>query len=127
VNKVDRCTILLLVYTSFCDSFAQDIWNSQSPDMLGFTLLASAALFFVVLLTMLGLCRVLGIEPAGRAAVVFCGSKKSLATGVPMAHLMFAGHPAIGLILLPIMLYHSLQLLVCAPIASYWAQRSEEA
>jgi sodium/bile acid cotransporter 7 len=56
--------------------------------------------------------------------VVFCGTKKSLATGVPMAHLVFAGHAGLGLILLPIMLYHPLQLLICTPLANRWARET---
>lgn len=124
VSKVDRGVILLLVYTSFCDSFAMGVWEAHDRMTLGLTLLATAALFFAVLGTMILLCRGLGVQPAQRSAVVFCGSKKSLATGVPMAHLIFAGNPQLGVILLPILLYHPLQLLVCAPLANAWARRT---
>ncbi len=121
----DRGTILLLVYTSFCDSFEKHIWSGNSPVNLVITIVATLVLFFVVLLTLWALCDRAGIAPAFRSAVVFCGTKKSLATGVPMAHLVFAGQAGLGLILLPIMLYHPLQLLICTPLANRWAREAE--
>ena len=54
---------------------------------------------------------------------VFCGSKKSLANGIPMANILFAGHPALGLLVLPLMVYHQLQLIVCSVIAARYANR----
>jgi sodium/bile acid cotransporter 7 len=62
-----------------------------------------------------------------RIASQLCGSKKSLATGVPMAQLIFEGNPALGVILLPIMIYHPLQLVITAMLASRWARRPEPA
>jgi len=121
----DRGTILILVYTSFCDSFAKHIWTGNSPATLILTLIATLGLFFLVLRLLWMVCDRFGIAPEFRAAVVFCGTKKSLATGVPMAHLIFAGNPALGLILLPIMVYHPLQLLICTPLANRWAKEAE--
>jgi len=54
---------------------------------------------------------------------VFCGSKKSLANGVPMAKILFAGNPALGLIVLPLMIFHQLQLIVCSTLARKYADR----
>ncbi len=121
----DRGTILLLVYTSFCDSFANHIWSGSSPLTLIITLAATLGLFFLVLFLLWKLCDRGGIAPAYRAAVVFCGTKKGLAAGVPMAHLIFAGNPGLGLILLPIMVYHPLQLLICTPLANRWAKEAQ--
>jgi len=121
----DRGTILLLVYTSFCDSFAKHIWTGNSPATMILTLAATLGLFFLVLRMLWMVCDRFGIAPEFRSAVVFCGTKKSLATGVPMAHLIFAGNPALGLILLPIMVYHPLQLLICTPLANRWAKEAE--
>jgi sodium/bile acid cotransporter 7 len=67
----------------------------------------------------------LGFNREDRIAAIFCGSKKTLASGVPMAKLIFGAHPAIGLILLPIMVYHQLQLLVCAVLAERWAKDAD--
>ena len=56
---------------------------------------------------------------------VFCGSKKSLATGVPMAQVLFATG-SIGVILLPLMLFHQIQLMVCAVLAQRYAKRQQQ-
>jgi sodium/bile acid cotransporter 7 len=125
-QTVDRGTILLLVYTSFCDSFARRIWSNNDPATLIMTSIATLCLFFTVLLSLWWLCDRFKIAPAYRSAVVFCGTKKSLAAGIPMAMLIFVDHTAeLGLILLPIMLYHSLQLLICSPLANYWAKETQ--
>ena len=85
------------------------------------TVAGCALLFLVVLaLTQWG-SRLLGMPRGDRIAAVFCGSKKTLASGVPMAHLIFGANPAIGLILLPIMIYHPLQLAVGGVLAQHWA------
>ena len=123
---VDRGTILLLVYTSFCDSFTLHIWSHSSLGTLVLVIAATLGLFFLVLNLLCWACDRFGITRDFRAAVVFCGTKKSLATGVPMAALIFAGHPSgLGLILLPIMLYHPLQLLICTPLANRWARDAD--
>ena len=82
-----------------------------------------AALFFAVVCLATGVAaRVLGLARADRIAAVFCGSKKTLASGVPMAKLMFGASPALGVILLPIMIYHPLQLVVCGFLAERWGR-----
>jgi len=122
----DRGTILLLVYTSFCDSFALDIWAATRPAVMLSVIAATLVLFFTVLLLLWKLCDRAAIPPVLRTAVVFCGTKKSLAAGVPMASLIFTGHASgLGLILLPIMIYHSLQLLICTPLANRWAKEAQ--
>jgi solute carrier family 10 (sodium/bile acid cotransporter), member 7 len=74
--------------------------------------------------TLNAVCKLLGFSTEDRIAAVFCGSKKTLASGVPMARLMFAGHPGLSLILLPIMIYHPLQLVVCGWLANRQAARA---
>ena len=123
LNVVDRLTILLLVYTSFCDSVQAGVWHS------GATALVTSGAVSVVLL---GLALafiwlaggVLGFEAPDRIAALFCGSKKSLAAGVPMAGVIFGPGPGLALVLLPILLYHSLQLLVGGWLAGRLAARS---
>ena len=111
INAVDRLTILLLVYTSFCDSVKGGVWRSGAGS-LGIATLASVLLLGVALgLTWLA-GRALGFARDERIAVLFCGSKKTLASGVPMARLIFGAQPGLAVILLPIMIYHPLQLLV---------------
>ena len=123
VKSADRGTILLLVYTSFCDSFANGIWSGQGGGRILLVTLVAALFFAVVCLATGVAARVLGLARADRIAAVFCGSKKTLASGVPMAKLMFGASPALGVILLPIMIYHPLQLVVCGFLAERWGRQ----
>ncbi len=123
IHRVDRGTILLLVYTSFCESQRQGVWSQHGWGILGATLGGVALLLFAALQATQFICRRLGFPPEDRAAAVFCGSKKTLASGVPMASLIFGAHPGIGLILLPLILYHTLQLAVGGWLAARWGRR----
>ncbi|MCW5889967.1 MAG: bile acid:sodium symporter [bacterium] len=122
IGVVDRLTILLLVYTSFCDSVQAGVWSSGTV-----TLGASAGFSVVLLAVVMGVTwaatGALGFELPDRIAGLFCGSKKTLASGVPMARLIFGADPALGVILLPIMLYHPLQLVVCGWLAGRFARQ----
>lgn len=124
INKVDRGTILLLVYTSFCDSFKNGIWSEHGVMTPLIGLIGSFILFWLVLWTVWAVCSRLGFTSEDRIAAVFCGSKKTLASGVPMAKLMFGADPALSLILLPIMIYHPLQLVIGGILAARWSKRA---
>lgn len=123
IQVVDRLTILTLVYTSFADTVQQGIWTHYSALVLLETVLGAAVLFALVLTLTRMLARLLGLPMEDRIAAVFCGSKKTLASGVPMAHLIFGANPALGLILMPIMIYHPLQLAVGGVLAQHWGAR----
>jgi len=123
INVVDRLTILLLVYTSFCDSMKQGVWSGQGVFMMVGTVFGAGLLFFIVMTIVGAVSDTLKFPAEDRITAIFCGSKKTLASGVPMAQLIFGTHPGIGLILLPIMIYHPLQLIICASLASRWAKR----
>jgi solute carrier family 10 (sodium/bile acid cotransporter), member 7 len=123
INVVDRATILLLVYTSFCDSVKSGVWLGSGGGALLLTFAFAALLLTTLLSIMTQVARWIGFSPEDRIAAVFCGSKKTLASGVPMARLMFAGQPGLSLILLPIMIYHPLQLVVCGWLAARYAAR----
>lgn len=125
VSIVDRLTILLLVYTSFCDSMKFKVWTQHGFPAVIATFAISVALFYLMLYLVGAVCDVLRFSPEDRIAAIFCGSKKSMATGVPMAQLMFGASPSLGLILLPIMIYHPLQLLICGALANRWKNRSQ--
>jgi solute carrier family 10 (sodium/bile acid cotransporter), member 7 len=111
INIVDRLTILLLVYTSFCDSVVGGVWRSGAAP-LAVSALASVLLLATALGITWSLGRIWGFERADRITALFCGSKKTLASGVPMARLIFGSQPGLAVILLPIMIYHPLQLVV---------------
>ena len=127
LGVVDRVTILLLIYTSFCDSVKSGVWVGTGAFELAFTLLFSLTLLGTCLLLVDAVARRLGFSVEDRIVAVFCGSKKTLASGVPMARLIFAGHPGLALVLLPIMIYHPLQLVVCSWLAQRFARRPAEA
>lgn len=120
VSLVDRGTILLLVYTSFCDSFQQHIWSGHGSRQLWLVLGIALALFALAMWVMSLTAGALGFTREDKIAAMFCGSKKTLASGVPMAKLIFGAHPGLGLILLPIMIYHPLQLVICGVLAERW-------
>ena len=125
IGVLDRLTILLLVYTSFCDSVKAGVWSAGLAPLLVSTLgslvLLALAMLFVTIAS-----RALGFTLPDRIAALFCGSKKTLASGVPMARLIFGAHPGLGLILLPIMIYHPLQLVVGGWLAGRFAASKEQ-
>jgi sodium/bile acid cotransporter 7 len=123
IQVVDRLTILTLVYTSFSDSVQQGIWSQYGYSVLIQTLVICSLLFFLIYNFTQFSSRLMHLSDEDRIAAVLCGSKKTLASGVPMAHLIFGAHPALGLILIPIMLYHPLQLAVGGLLSQRWATR----
>jgi sodium/bile acid cotransporter 7 len=122
VGLVDRGSILLVVYGAFSEAVVQGIWGQVSVIQLLWLALVCGALLAIVLSLTAFASRWLKFDKADEIAIVFCGSKKSLATGVPMAGILFP--PAsVGLIVLPLMLFHQLQLMACAVIAQRYAAR----
>jgi sodium/bile acid cotransporter 7 len=118
----DRATILIAVYSAFSAAVIEGIWGRLPLPELGvLTLLCCAMLAFALLFTRT-LARICGFVREDEIVVVFCGTKKSLVQGIPMARVLFAG-PDLGLILLPIMLFHQIQLMICAGIARRYAER----
>lgn len=121
---VDRGSILFIVYIAFSEGVVGGIWHQlplQSVALLG---VAAAFLLGMVMVLLTVLSRRLGFGKDDEIAIVFCGSKKSLASGLPMAKLLFAG-PSVGLTVLPLMLFHQLQLMVCAALARRYARRND--
>jgi solute carrier family 10 (sodium/bile acid cotransporter), member 7 len=112
---VDRATILIAVYGAFSAATVEGLWSRVSPAVLAALLGTCIVLLALVLL----IATVMGrrFDPPDRAAILFCGSVKSLVSGIPMARILFPG-PAAGLVILPVMLFHALQLIVCAWIAA---------
>ncbi|MEB2845654.1 bile acid:sodium symporter [Rhizobiales bacterium RZME27] len=121
---VDRGGILMVVYLAFSTAVIEGIWRTFSlTDIAAVIVTDMVLLAVVIVITMYG-SRLLGFSKEDEIAITFCGSKKSLASGVPMANAIFAGQSsAIGAIVLPIMLFHQIQLMVCAVLAQKYAQR----
>lgn len=122
----DQITILLIVYTAFCESFSRHSFETISVgDLLWLAALMLGLFFLVFGLITIG-SRLLKFNREDRITALFCGSKKSLVQGSVMANVLFPGSIA-GVVLLPIMLYHALQLIVASIIAQAMAHRQREA
>ena len=117
---VDRGSILLVVYLAFSEAVAQGLWRVLGLGDLVKLLIICALLLAVVLGVTVIVARRLGFNRADEIVIVFCGSKKSLASGVPMAGVLFP-LAQVGMIVLPLMLFHQIQLMVCAALARRYA------
>ncbi|MFC8273724.1 bile acid:sodium symporter family protein [Streptomyces sp. NPDC057271] len=123
LGYVDRGSILLVVYTAFSHGMVAGIWHQVTPARLGLLLAVEAVLLAVMLtLTWYG-AKWLGFDRADRIAIQFAGSKKSLAAGLPMASVLFGTQASLAV--LPLMLFHQMQLMVCAVIARRRARDPE--
>ena len=121
---VDRGSIAMVVYSAFSKGVVDGIWSSISLWDLAF-LVVFAAIFVAFMLWLTRKAsQKMGFNRADTIAIEFCGSKKSLATGLPMASVIFAsGGASLGLLILPLMIYHQVQLMMCSWLAARYAQR----
>lgn len=124
IGYVDRGSILLVVYTAFSAAVVEGLWSHLPLWELGLIAGLSIVLLAVVLAATWGLGAALGFERADRIVLLFCGSKKSLASGVPIAGVLFPA-AQVGVVILPLMLFHQIQLMACAVIARGLAQSEE--
>ncbi|CAL9645901.1 hypothetical protein SUDANB174_06427 [Streptomyces sp. enrichment culture] len=115
LGLVDRGSILLVVYTAFSEGMVEGIWHQVSPVRLAGLLAVEAVLLAVMLLLTWYGAKGLGFARKDRIAIQFAGSKKSLAAGLPMASVLFGAQASLAV--LPLMLFHQMQLMVCAVIA----------
>ncbi len=120
LGLVDRGSILLVVYAAFSEGVTAGVWSTVSLASLGWLLLIDVLLLGFVLWFSARLSRWLGFSREDEIAAVFCGSKKSLASGLPMAAVLFPPDRASALVL-PLMLFHQLQLMACAFLARRYA------
>jgi len=123
---VDQGSILLVVYTAFSAAVIEGLWKQVPLSALLGLVLVCGVLLALALVSTTWIARKLGFDKEDEITIVFCGSKKSLASGIPMAKVLFASH-AVGAIVLPLMLFHQMQLMVCAVLARRYAMRAETA
>ena len=121
----DQMIILLIVYRAFCDSFLNRMFEGYSVMELVVLGSLMLMLFFVMLALMQILSVGLGFSREDRITVIFCGSKKSLVQGALMGQVLFPEAAAFGIVLLPLMLYHALQLVAGSILAQQMAKSSE--
>jgi len=121
IALTDRATILIAVYSAFSAAVLEGIWTRLPLSQLLVLGLLCCVVLAALLLFTTAIARRLKFSREDEIVIVFCGTKKSLVQGVPMARVLFAG-PDLGLILLPIMIFHQIQLMVCAVIARRYAE-----
>jgi sodium/bile acid cotransporter 7 len=124
LSYVDRGSILLVVYAAFSAGVVAGIWERLSVVSLLVLLAVNAALLAVVLVATTFAARRLRFSTEDEIAIVFCGSKKSLASGLPMATVLFPA-ATVGLTVLPLMMFHLMQLMVCAWLARRYGARKD--
>lgn len=122
VKVFDQGSILMVVYGAFSGAVVAGLWHQVSLSTLIYLTLACSILLTVIMLLALYVPKWLGFSKADQISIFFCGSKKTLASGVPMAQILFIGQP-LGMIVLPIMIFHQIQLMVCGVIANYWSKQ----
>ncbi len=122
---VDQGSILLVVYTAFSAAVVEGLWKQIPATALLGVLVVCAVVLTIALCLTTWTSRKLGFSKEDEVTIVFCGSKKSLASGIPMAKVLFASS-AVGAIVLPLMLFHQMQLMVCAVLAQRYARRAVE-
>lgn len=119
----DQLVILSIVYTAFSDSFDKKMFSHLGIGELFMLGACVLGLFFLVYFIMNTIARLLHFNREDRITATFCGSKKSLIHGTVMAKVIFMNSPLTGLLLLPVMLYHALQLISVSVIAQGMARK----
>ncbi|OCH81182.1 bile acid:sodium symporter family protein [Gordonia sp. UCD-TK1] len=122
----DRGAIVLVVYVAFSEGVVQGIWSSVEVGQVIAVTVISLLLVLVMLAITGWLPKRLGFDRADTIAIQFCGTKKSLATGLPMATVLFTG-TTVGLIVLPLMIFHQIQLMICSWLATRYGREADDA
>jgi solute carrier family 10 (sodium/bile acid cotransporter), member 7 len=122
ITRISNAVIVFIVYSAFCDSVKERVWEKYGALQTGATGLVVVLLFAGISLLVYGVCRMAKLNREDAIAAYFCSVKKTLAMGVPLAALIFGTGGDLSLILLPIMLYHPLQLFVNGVLANRWGK-----
>ncbi|MGF1635893.1 MAG: bile acid:sodium symporter family protein [Cyclobacteriaceae bacterium] len=124
LKTFDQSIILIIVYTSFCESFAREMFSGFGLPTIGLLGLSMASLFFLALAMIYLLSKKLNFGREDRITALFCGSKKSLVHGTVMSKVLFPNSDIVGIVLLPLMIYHALQLMIAGIIAQSEARKT---
>ncbi|MDO7875761.1 bile acid:sodium symporter family protein [Hymenobacter sp. ASUV-10] len=120
----DQLTILLIVFTAFCESFEEGIFRSYAVADIVKLGAGMVGLYLLVFGLIWSAGRLLNFSRPDNIVAVFCGSKKSLVHGSVMASLLFPSTAATGVLLLPLMLYHALQIILASSMAQYLGRKN---
>ena len=126
LGRVDRTTILMVVYAAFSAAVVEGLWHRVSRGELLLLAALCCAMLLIILLFSWMLGRIMGFSREDAIVLQFCGSKKSLASGVPIAGVLFPA-AIVGPIILPLMLFHQIQLIACALLARHYAAQGQGA
>jgi sodium/bile acid cotransporter 7 len=122
----DQSVILIIVYTSFADSFLNKKFDLLNSSTLVLLTVSMVILFFVVYFIIKTICRLMKFSRENTITALFCGSKKSLVHGTVMSKVLFTAADPTGLILLPLMIYHAVQLMIASVIAGRFSKEHEQ-
>lgn len=125
IGKTDQTSILLVVYSAFSEAVVNGIWHKVGVGSLLFIVIVSLILLAIVIVVNTVVARKCGFNKADEITIVFCGSKKSLANGIPMANILFPT-AMVGVMVLPLMIFHQIQLMVCAVLARRYKRQAQE-
>ena len=123
LKAVDQSVILMIVFTTFAESFSQQLFSSFSWSSLGLLSGLMCCLLLLALGLLYGLCSLLGFSRGDQITTLFCGSTKSLVHGVAMGKVLFPNSAVLGLVLLPVMVYHLQQLILGSILARYFEKK----
>lgn len=123
LKMFDQTVILLIVYTAFCESFANGMFDSQSTSQIFILSLSMIGLFFIIFALITILAKTLKFKTADLITAQFCGTKKSLVHGTVMSKALFPHSANLGVILLPLMIFHTIQLIIASIIAQRYDKR----
>ena len=126
LGRSDQASIVLIVYVSFCNSFADGMFRGLSTKTLTLLTLGLIALFFAVYFSVYLVCKILRFNREDKIATLFCGTKKSLVHGVTIARAIVGSQAMVGALILPTMIYHAMQLIVVSAIARRFAKTAPE-
>ncbi len=119
----DKSIILLIIYKSFAESFTEHVFNAVNFVDLLLISLGVIVLFLVVFFITKKIAQYIGFNLEDRITAQFCGTKKSLVHGTVFSKILFQNSASIGIILLPLMLFHFIQIFIISLIAVKLAKR----
>ncbi len=125
ISYVDQGSILLIVYTAFSSAVTGGLWRQLPASDLFFLILVCSLVLAITLFFSFHFAKKWGFSLPDNITIMFCGSKKSLASGVPMLKVLVPAQ-SMGPYLLPLMIFHQIQLMACAFIARRFSKKTED-
>jgi len=124
IRIFDQSSVLLVVYTALSATVVEGVWHQFTWPTLAIIIFLDLIILLIALLTTFHISKLLNFCKADQITILFCGSKKSLVNGIPLANILFSP-TLVGQIVLPIILFHQLQLIVCSVLAKQFARQQD--